>query len=323
MPFILSPDNDESRDLCDLDHLHSCSDNQLMSEIEKRGLFSKINIPTVGSLIELQKPWSFTLYDESRNDSLAKLLSKHKKAKIPKGKDAQTEVSLPSGTVLEVDRVYIRQNAGEYDSLTFKINGCDWFDDKDKNLRVFSADKCFARFWAKLDDVNKIIGKMTEPKESENTEEKQLSKHKQLLQTMKKCKQSGIVCWKHGVLKSVSYEIHHFDWLSKLPKSWEPHKDFICGLRIKLNKSEDDFEIVPVVGSFNKDLFAKDLKEVKTALKSTPWKLAKSKIKTWHNQKFDGSDIIKCSKGKSCKYYWDENDDSQFGISFILNGEKC
>lgn len=50
--------------------------------------------------------------------------------------------SLPKGTVLTIDRIYIRKGAGEYSSLSF------W--------ALIPGDKKRFRFWAKLDDVNRI-----------------------------------------------------------------------------------------------------------------------------------------------------------------------
>lgn len=47
--------------------------------------------------------------------------------------------TFPKGSVLEIDRIYIRQGNEAYSSITFKIRG-----------------KTVRRFWAKLDDANKI-----------------------------------------------------------------------------------------------------------------------------------------------------------------------
>lgn len=51
-----------------------------------------------------------------------------------------TEITLPKGTILEVDRVYIRQGNARCSSVTFKIR---------QNKKVL-------RFWAKLEEVNQI-----------------------------------------------------------------------------------------------------------------------------------------------------------------------
>ena len=58
---------------------------------------------------------------------------------------------LPVGTVLTIDRIYIRKGANDYSSLSF------W--------ALLPGDKKRFRFWAKLHDVNEIIcdiGKDTE-----------------------------------------------------------------------------------------------------------------------------------------------------------------
>lgn len=62
-----------------------------------------------------------------------------------------TRAALPVGTILEVDRVYIRStNKGKvgkdnFDSVTFRVlKNPAW------------TDKKHPRFWAKLDDVNQI-----------------------------------------------------------------------------------------------------------------------------------------------------------------------
>lgn len=55
-------------------------------------------------------------------------------------------VTLPAGTCLEVDRIYIRQKSGEFDSVTFKIRA----DRKSPYNNV--------RFWVKRSDANNIVG---------------------------------------------------------------------------------------------------------------------------------------------------------------------
>ncbi|MFZ3232393.1 MAG: hypothetical protein WA194_02485 [Patescibacteria group bacterium] len=55
-------------------------------------------------------------------------------------------VTLPVGTCLEVDRIYIRQKSGEFDSVTFKIRT----EEKSPMTNV--------RFWVKRSDANNIVG---------------------------------------------------------------------------------------------------------------------------------------------------------------------
>jgi hypothetical protein len=98
---------------------------------------TKLFIPACGDRLTLVKPWTFTLYLERRNVKFAEELGL--KEKTPKGSWASSvyaggnklktvEVTLPSGTELEIDRLYIRtfnkariQEGDDYDSVTFKV----------------------------------------------------------------------------------------------------------------------------------------------------------------------------------------------------------
>ena len=68
------------------------------------------------------------------------------------------EVELPAGTVLQVDRIYIRKGASDYSSITFYtknlpeivIENRGWGGAKSKVKKSL-------RFWTKLHDCNKII----------------------------------------------------------------------------------------------------------------------------------------------------------------------
>lgn len=109
----------------------------------------KLFIPAVGYRIKLTQPWTFALYGESRNKTM---FEEHKlnigELSVPWGSPLKSvQFTIASGTVLEVDRVYVR-NANkdksgddDYDSVTFRV-----IDDKKRKRR----------FWAKLVDVNTI-----------------------------------------------------------------------------------------------------------------------------------------------------------------------
>jgi hypothetical protein len=57
--------------------------------------------------------------------------------------------SLPAGSLMSVDRIYIRKGVSEYSSITFYLKESTW--------KPFAAKKKGAmRFWAKLADVNTI-----------------------------------------------------------------------------------------------------------------------------------------------------------------------
>lgn len=100
-------------------------------------------IPPLGTQIVLAETWEFKLWYERRNDSLINKMNIDV-TDIRYGRDLGY-VSLPKGTVLSVDRIYIRKGCEDYNSVTFRIKEC--------------VHKKYekARFWAKLNDVNKII----------------------------------------------------------------------------------------------------------------------------------------------------------------------
>lgn len=57
----------------------------------------------------------------------------------------ESEVFLPLGTCLAIDRIYIRKNRPNFDSITFRV-----ISSPDKKLEK-------ARFWVRLADANKIV----------------------------------------------------------------------------------------------------------------------------------------------------------------------
>ncbi len=107
----------------------------------------RLLIPTTGTHLKLTAPWTFRLYHESRNFPLRKALNLSADYRDSWGKANEfVAVTMPKGTVLTVDRIYLRKGAEDFDSITFRIH-------------THSTDpKTFkkARFWAKLPDVNQI-----------------------------------------------------------------------------------------------------------------------------------------------------------------------
>lgn len=101
----------------------------------------KLQIPDIGDNLTLMSDWTFTLHEERRNFYLWKLFT---------GKDfkwrgkEKLEVTLSKGTELIVDRVYIRNGAKDFSSLTFRIAKTD------------NKDLLKKRFWAKLADCNEM-----------------------------------------------------------------------------------------------------------------------------------------------------------------------
>ncbi|MFW6130448.1 MAG: hypothetical protein ACOC56_04615 [Atribacterota bacterium] len=100
-------------------------------------------IPPLGTQIVLAKNWEFKLWYERRNDSLIKNMNIDV-TNVRYGHDLGY-INLPKGTILSVDRIYIRKGYRDYNSVTFRIKKCS-HKEYEKS-----------RFWAKLNDVNKII----------------------------------------------------------------------------------------------------------------------------------------------------------------------
>jgi hypothetical protein len=107
----------------------------------------RLYVPAIGDRIVLTKEWTFTLYNERRNWAFATSLKIGQENSWTNYGKPIKEVTLPSDTVLEVDRIYIRAfnksaatDENDYDSITFKLLG----------------GKKQQRFWAKLKDCNNI-----------------------------------------------------------------------------------------------------------------------------------------------------------------------
>jgi hypothetical protein len=108
----------------------------------------KLYVPEIGDRLKLTKDWAFKLYYEHRNTPLLKHFGFEYVWKSGNIKDANEPVILPVGTVLRVDRIYIRNGAQDYSSISFYAEGIRGNGglDKPKN----------SRFWAKLLDCNNI-----------------------------------------------------------------------------------------------------------------------------------------------------------------------
>jgi hypothetical protein len=121
----------------------------------------KLYIPACGDRLKLTAPWEFTLIFEGRNLKFAEAMGVFKKGEKSwvDGKDSsqwggpfrKARVSLPEGTVIECDRVYVRQyNKGrlkdenDYDSITWKAMTAA--------QAAKSKPKLIGRFWVKLPD---------------------------------------------------------------------------------------------------------------------------------------------------------------------------
>ena len=110
----------------------------------------KLYIPKLGAKIVLTKDWQFTLMAEPRNSTLWEIMTDNPVPPGPWGVPFNqyfkptTLVTLPKGTVLIFDRVYIRKGAEEHDSITFK--------GKVLHLGIVRS----VRFWVLIHDANKI-----------------------------------------------------------------------------------------------------------------------------------------------------------------------
>lgn len=110
-------------------------------------------VPALRTKLILAEPWTFTLFSEYRNQSLIEAVGeKVDRFDWKTTGDTLRDVTLPEGTQLSVDRIYVRNGKSEYDSITFCITKCP--DERFSGKGKGRGKKM--RFWAKLYDVNKI-----------------------------------------------------------------------------------------------------------------------------------------------------------------------
>ncbi len=107
----------------------------------------KIWIPKCGDEVKLDQDWTFKLNPEYRNSDFFAVIS----GKAPTGSRynakasyQEQDVTFPAGCHIVFDRIYIRQDSGDYTSVTFII--------KDHPIFNYIGE----RFWVKLADANKI-----------------------------------------------------------------------------------------------------------------------------------------------------------------------
>jgi hypothetical protein len=203
----------------------------------------KLYIPEIGDQLELEKEWSFTLHNEYRNSSL------FKKMKYPK-KDVT--MTFPKGTILQVDRIYIRKGASDYSSLTFYVK---------------SGHCKGARFWTKLNDCNtmectqlsiesKLIIKFQFMQDHTMLFLSSISKNETIVNTRKViC--NGVVLTTSSNIKIAVKQINH-SLISILPsKNWGTEKQYyIDSVEYKLQTESGE-----LIGSW------KTLSSLKTNIK--------------------------------------------------------
>ena len=137
----------------------------------------KLWIPDIKDQLRLTENWEFPLFRERRNNSLTCRVNPRLEASYGRVEES-IGCCLPKGTVLQVDRVYIRQGTSNaWSSVTFYIKHAPGDKDKPKfqkqtryygqpqpetssgyYMNVDPAPQKLkgARFWAKLANVNEI-----------------------------------------------------------------------------------------------------------------------------------------------------------------------
>jgi hypothetical protein len=110
----------------------------------------KMCIPSIGDKIRLITDWQLPCFDEKRNRVFIRTFRPDVVLPPPSYEDARQSVviTLPAGTVLRVDRIYIRKGKSEWDSVTFVVA-----EHPTVKAKGFQGA---GRFWAKLVDVNDI-----------------------------------------------------------------------------------------------------------------------------------------------------------------------
>ena len=163
------------------DAVAACS--MLLRTQDESGFGSPVRIPALGTRITLTSPWIFTLCAERRNTKFHDVLFPESEFKQEDGylyeiyKDrfgepvktwrrrqthTDKEAMLPAGTVLRVDRIYIRRGQEGYDSVSFVCESIPHVESDASAVRMHKKGskppKVVGRFWARLRDVNEIVG---------------------------------------------------------------------------------------------------------------------------------------------------------------------
>lgn len=68
----------------------------------------------------------------------------------------KAEYTLPAGSILTLDRIYIRKGVSDFSSLSFNLNRKSVNPDFSMFAKNIHTQPGRCRFWAKLEDVNKI-----------------------------------------------------------------------------------------------------------------------------------------------------------------------
>jgi hypothetical protein len=126
-------------------------------------------IPEIGTVLRLEEDWTFQLHSEYRNEKVIALVGKEFKEDWTWEREGRKapgpwEVTIRKGALLTVDRLYVRKGADDYSSLTFILrqDGKPTLAFGGKEIECKGGFKHFgvsgvARFWAKLEDVNRMV----------------------------------------------------------------------------------------------------------------------------------------------------------------------
>ena len=99
-------------------------------------------IPDIGTILKLEQDWQFTLYPEYRNNLFDKLDLK-----------IETQVvEIPKGTLVKVDRIYIKKGSSQFSSITFSIPTVR--SKADKLNYPHNVQLGGGKFWVKLHECN-------------------------------------------------------------------------------------------------------------------------------------------------------------------------
>lgn len=107
-------------------------------------------IPEISDIITLTSDWTFKLHNEYRNDKLIQYMFVYPAVKydtyfsLTEDKNFPKDFTFPAGTQLKIKRIYVRQGASDYSSLTFSV------------VKTSLPIKGTPQFWAKISDVNNI-----------------------------------------------------------------------------------------------------------------------------------------------------------------------
>jgi len=102
----------------------------------------KICVPKLGTNIKLRYDWFFSLHNENRNATLWDFLKTKNPFLAWPHRDKPQTVKLLADSVLVFDRYYIRKNAEEFDSITFRL------------VSYPGEPVADVRFWVSLCDVD-------------------------------------------------------------------------------------------------------------------------------------------------------------------------